>query len=246
MANERDVYEEEILELYKCKKILFNSIDSKVGVINGLSVVDTGYFSFGKPIKITCVCVSGEGNIIDAQKEGNLSGNIHEKSTSILKGYINKFISNYEKIPVDFHISFEQIYGKIDGDSASVAEAICMLSSLCKIPIRQNIAITGSMNQFGEVQAIGGVNEKIEGFFNVCKAVDKIKNKGVLIPSANKDEIILNWEVEEAIAQGNFKIITMDSIEDAVEVLMVDENHTLEYIYNTVKEELKKYIKHKA
>lgn len=246
LANERDVYEEEILELYKCKKILFNSSDSKVGVINGLSVVDTGYFSFGKPIKITCVCVSGEGNIIDAQKEGNLSGNIHEKSTSILKGYINKFISNYEKIPVDFHISFEQIYGKIDGDSASVAEAICMLSSLCKIPIRQNIAITGSMNQFGEVQAIGGVNEKIEGFFNVCKAVDKIKNKGVLIPSANKDEIILNCEVEEAIAQGNFKIITMDSIEDAVEVLMVDENHTLEYIYNTVKEELKKYIKHKA
>lgn len=246
LANDRDVYEEEILELYKCKKILFNSSDSKVGVINGLSVVDTGYFSFGKPIKITCVCVSGEGNIIDAQKEGNLSGNIHEKSTSILKGYINKFISNYEKIPVDFHISFEQIYGKIDGDSASVAEAICMLSSLCKIPIRQNIAITGSMNQFGEVQAIGGVNEKIEGFFNVCKAVDKIKNKGVLIPSANKDEIILNWEVEEAIAQGNFKIITMDSIEDAVEVLMVDENHTLEYIYNTVKEELKKYIKHKA
>ena len=246
LTYERDNYEEEILELYKCKKILFNYSDSKVGVVNGLSVVDTGYFSFGKPIKITCVCFSGEGNIIDAQKEGNLSGNIHEKSTSILKGYINKFISNYEKIPVDFHISFEQIYGKIDGDSASVAEAVCMLSSVCKIPIRQDIAVTGSMNQFGEVQAIGGVNEKIEGFFNVCKVVDTIKNKGVLIPSANKDEIILNSEIEEAIVQGNFKIMTMDSIEDAVEVLMVDENHSLEYIYNTVKEELKKYIKHKV
>jgi len=146
---------------------------------------------------------------------------------------------------VDFHISFEQIYGKIDGDSASVAEAICMLSSLCKIPIRQNIAITGSMNQFGEVQAIGGVNEKIEGFFNVCNAVDTIKNKGVLIPLANKDEIILNYEVEEAISKGDFKIITMDTIEDAVEALMADENHSLENIYDTVKEELKKYIKHK-
>lgn len=242
---EKDYYEEEILELYKAKKILFDPKDRKIGEINGLSVVDAGYFSFGKPIKITCVCFRGEGNIIDAQKEGNLSGNIHEKSTSILKGYINKFLSNYEKMPVDFHISFEQIYGKIDGDSASVAEAICMLSSLCKIPIRQNIAITGSMNQFGEVQAIGGVNEKIEGFFNVCKSVDTIKGKGVLIPFANKDELILNYEVEEAILQGDFKIITMDSIEDAIEVLMVDENHTLEYIYNTVKEELKKYIKHK-
>ena len=117
-------------------------------------------------------------------------------------------------------MSFEQIYGKIDGDSASVAEVISMISALSKIGVKQNIAVTGSINQFGEVQPIGGVNEKIEGFFKICKLVDNVKGKGVLIPESNVNSLVLNEEVEEEIKKGNFHIYTMSYIKDAVEVLM--------------------------
>ena len=149
--------------------MLIDVKDSKVGQVNGLSVIDTGYFRFGKPIKITCCCYKGEGNIVDVQQESNLSGSIHSKSINILKGYISAINGGFSKLPVDFHLSFEQIYGKIDGDSASVAEIICMLSALSKIPIKQNIAVTGSVNQFGDVQPIGGVNDKIEGFLEYAR-----------------------------------------------------------------------------
>ena len=214
--------EKEILNNYTEKKMLIDVKNSKIGQVNGLSVIDTGYFSFGKPIKITCCCYKGEGNIVDVQKESNLSGNIHSKSINILKGYISTINGGFNKLPVDFHLSFEQIYGKIDGDSASVAEIICMLSALSKIPIKQNIAVTGSVNQFGDVQPIGGVNDKIEGFFGVCKAIDTIVGKGVLIPLSNADDLVLNEEVEREIKNGNFHIYTMTSIEDAMEVLMGD------------------------
>ncbi len=243
VAYPQEIIHREILDSYRDKRLLINVSGTLIGQINGLSVIDTGYFRFGKPIRITCTCYKGDGSIIDAQKESNLSGSIHNKSINILKGYINKLTNSYSRIPVDFHLSFEQIYGKIDGDSASVAEVISMISALSKIPIKQNIAVTGSINQFGEVQPIGGVNEKIEGFFNICKVLGSTKNKGVLIPYSNKNDLVLNHEVEEEIKRGNFHIYTMDSVEDAMEVLMGEGEIKVPEVMDSIAKEIKKYSK---
>lgn len=237
------VYEKHVQELYENKKIIFSCEGKRVGVINALAVIESGDFCFGRPLRITALCVKGDGNIIDAQKESSLSGNIHDKSISILKAFINKLVKGYERISVDFYISFEQIYGRIDGDSASVAEAVSMISSITGIPIRQNIAITGSMNQLGEVQAIGGVNEKIEGFFDTCQLFGEVKHKAVLIPEANAEELVLRDSVEAAVIKGDFNIITMETIDDAIEVLMCTEEYKLHNIYELVAEELTKYSK---
>ncbi|GAB6169614.1 AAA family ATPase [Clostridium carnis] len=241
VAYESERVEEEFIKMYKENKILISVKGEKIGVINALAVLDTGYHSFGKPMRVTCVAYKGSGRIIDIHKESRMSGKIHEKSINILKGLINNLLNPYEDIPVDFHLSFEQIYGLIDGDSASVAETICMLSALSKRPVKQNIAITGSINQFGEVQPIGGVNEKIEGFFKVCNLIDTTKNKGVLIPESNKDEVILVKEVEEAIDNGDFHIYTMNSLEDAIETMILNENETVEDFFKIINDEIKKY-----
>ncbi|MGN0025984.1 MAG: AAA family ATPase [Clostridium sp.] len=233
--------EEEYDKLYEESKIILSVTGEKVGVINGLSVLDTGYHSFGKPVRITCIAHKGTGKIIDIHKESKLSGKIHEKSINIIKGLISNIINSYEDIPVDFYLNFEQSYGIIDGDSASVAEVICILSALTKRPIKQNISVTGSINQLGEVQAIGGVNEKIEGFFKVCEFIDDYKDKGVLIPSSNKDELILMPEVEKAIEDGDFHIYIMDNIDDAIETLLLNGNESIEEFYSGLKEEIKKY-----
>jgi predicted ATP-dependent protease len=135
-------------------------------------------------------------------------------------------------------LSFEQVYGQIDGDSASVAEIISMISSLSKIGIKQNIAVTGSINQFGEIQPIGGVNEKIEGFFKICKILGEIKGKGVLIPSSNVKSLALKNPVEEEIEKGNFHIYSMSNLKDAVEILMERDYNT---VIHMAKRELKKY-----
>lgn len=242
VAYKKELIEEEILKTYKEKKMLISVSGSRVGQINGLSVIDTGYVSFGKPLKITCTCYKGDGHIIDTQRESNLSGRIHNKAISILRGFMSSLNGGYRKLPVDFHISFEQLYGIVDGDSASVAEVICMISSLTKLPIKQNIAVTGSINQFGEVQPIGGVNEKIEGFFSVCKEMDTIEGKGVLIPASNKDDLVLCKEVEDAILQGKFKLYTMENIDDALQVLLDYKDPTLEKILKVIEKESKKYI----
>ena len=142
---------------------------------------------------------------------------------------------------MDFHICFEHLYGKIEGDSASVAETLSMISSVSKIPIRQNIAVTGSINQFGEIQPIGGVNEKIEGFFNVCKIVDTIENKGVLIPASNFDSIVLNEEVEDSVKSNKFHIYTMENMNDAMDVMMGNDYLDSYKIIKFAKDEIDKY-----
>ena len=235
--------EEEIFKMYKSKKMIINVKDNIIGSINGLSVIDLGYLSFGRPMRITCVCTKGEGRIIDVQRESNLSGKIHGKSLGILKAVLNKFFSPYERIPVNFHLSFEQTYGMVEGDSASVAEIIAIISSLSKRGIKQSIAVTGSINQFGEIQPIGGVNEKIEGFFKVCEILDTVKGKGVVIPAANKDELVLSPKVEEAVIRGDFKIYTMDDLTDAIKILIQEEGETLEELLAFMKQELNKYGK---
>ena len=241
IAYEEEFIEKEFIKMYKKGKILITLAGEKVGSVNGLAVLDNGYYSFGRPIRITCVAYKGTGRIVDIQKESNLSGKIHEKSISILRGLLSSLLNAYENIPVDFHISFEQTYGIVDGDSASIAEIIALLSALSKYKVKQNIAVTGSVNQFGEVQAIGGVSEKIEGFYKVCKIMDTIENKGVLIPTSNRDELIILPEVEEAIINNKFHIYTMENLNDAIEVLMLDEGQTLEMFYEDIKKELKKY-----
>lgn len=241
IAYSKERIEEEYDKLYEENKILISVKGSRVGVVNGLSVLDTGYHSFGKPVRITCVTQKGNGKIVDIHKESRLSGKIHEKSINILRGLLGNILGPYEDIPVDFYLSFEQSYGMIDGDSASVAETICMLSALTKRPINQNISVTGSINQLGEVQAIGGVNEKIEGFFRVCEFLESYKDKGVLIPSSNKDELILMPEVEKAIEDGDFHIYVMDTLEDAIETLILKDNESIEDFYISLNEELKKY-----
>ncbi|MBS5925710.1 MAG: AAA family ATPase [Clostridium sp.] len=241
VAYEKSLIEDEILEMYEDSKIILTLSGEKVGSINGLAVLSSGYFTFGKPMRLTCVACKGEGKILDIQKESNMSGSIHEKSINILSGLLSNLIIPYEKLPVDFHLSFEQTYGQIDGDSASVAEILCILSSLSKVGIKQNIAVTGSINQFGEVQAIGGVNEKIEGFYKVCKLLDNTKDKGVLIPAANSEDLVLNKEVEEAIEKGEFHIYTMENLQDAIEVMMLDNKTSYKDLFKIIEKEVEKY-----
>ncbi len=240
---EEETIQKEILETFKENKIYINVKDKVVGEVNGLTVLDAGYLRFGKPVRITCRCYKGDGSIIDVQKDSELSGKIHSKAINILNGYINGLLGDYGKLPVDFHLSFEQVYGKVDGDSASVAEIIAMLSSLSKIGIKGNIAVTGSVNQLGEVQPIGGVNDKIEGFFKVCNIVDTTHGKGVLIPYSNIDNLVLSKEVEDEIEKGNFHIYTMKNIEEAVDTLMGDGNISFKDVLDLAEKELKKYGK---
>ncbi|MBY0756143.1 AAA family ATPase [Clostridium sardiniense] len=238
---EKDSILDDYMDMYKEKKIFIKTEGKVVGNINGLAVLDTGIYRFGKPLRITCLVLKGDGSVIDIHKESKLSGKIHEKSIQTLTGLLYSILSPYEKLPINLHLSFEQSYGMIEGDSASVAEMIAMLSSISKRGVKQNIAVTGSLNQFGEVQAIGGVNEKIEGFFNVCKEMGGYKGKGVLIPSTNKDELILCPEVEAAIREGDFHIYEMDVLDDAIETLILEDNEKLEDFYKSINEEIKKY-----
>ena len=241
VAYEEEDISKEIMKLYNEKKILISVKGERIGAINGLAVLDTGYYTFGKPMRITCVAYKGTGRIIDIQKESNLSGKIHEKSINILKGLLTNILNPYEDLPVDFHLSFEQTYGLVEGDSASIAEIISILSALGKKPIKQNIAVTGSVNQFGEVQAIGGINQKVEGFYRVCEMLDSIDGKGVLLPSANKDELILTPNVEKDILENKFHLYEMETLNDAIEVLMLNDGESIEDFYNQIYEEIKKY-----
>lgn len=241
VAYEDEEILKEVMDSYKYRKILITTSGEKIGIVNGLAVVGTEFYSFGKPMRITCIALQGSGNIIDIHKECNMSGSIHEKSISILRGILSALITPYEKLPVDFQLSFEQTYGMIDGDSASVAEIVCILSALSKRPIRQNIAVTGSINQFGEVQPIGGVNEKIEGFHRVCSILDTVDGKGVLIPSSNKNELILKCDVEDDVKNNKFHIYSMDTLEDALRVLIFNEEDTMKSFLKEIEDEISKY-----
>lgn len=241
LNNEIGIIQSDMEEQFKENEILLNIQGSKVGEINGLSVIDLGHTRFGRPIRITCTCSKGKGNIFDVQRESNLSGKIHNKSLNILRGLLNTLVGSYNDIPVDFNISFEQIYGTIEGDSASVAEAMCMFSSLLRLPIRQNIGVTGSINQIGEVQAVGGINEKIEGFYNICKVKSCEDNGAVLIPYNNVNNIILNEEIEQAILKGKFNIYTMENIYDAFDILVENNGFRNRNIIDDIQRELKRY-----
>jgi lon-related putative ATP-dependent protease len=213
------LYESKISEMIKENDIMIDTDGIRVGQVNGLAVYGTDYYSFGKPTRITATVSLGTGNILNVERESGLSGNTHNKGMLIISGYFRETFG--QKTPLSFSASlvFEQGYGMIDGDSASCAEICALISTLANIPIKQSIAITGSVNQKGDVQPIGGVNEKIEGFFDVCKARGLNKHQGVVIPIQNVKNLMLKDEILEEVDRGNFHIYPITRIEEAVEIL---------------------------
>jgi len=219
-ARERhSLHESKFSEMIKEGTILIDTKGERIGQVNGLAVYGNGLYSFGKPSRITASVSLGNGTIINVEREAGLSGNTHNKGVLIISGY---FRENFgRKIPLSFSASlvFEQGYGLIDGDSASITEICALLSCLAEIPIKQSIAITGSVNQKGDIQPIGGVNEKIEGFFDVCNAEGLTKKQGVIIPIQNISDLMLKDEVLEAVKNKKFHIYPVEKVEDAIEIL---------------------------
>ena len=199
---------------------LIETKGSRVGVINGLSVLSTGEYSFGRPSRITVTTSPGNKGIVNIEREVNMSGPIHNKGVLILGGYLAENFAQEFPLSLNANICFEQNYGGVDGDSATGAELYALLSSLSKIPLKQSIAATGSMNQKGEIQVVGGISEKIEGFYSACKKQGLNDNQGVIIPKNNSRNLILSDEVTNAIEEGKFTIYTVERVEEAIEILM--------------------------
>ncbi len=209
-----------ITEMIEDGMILIDTEGERVGQINGLAVYGDGIYSFGKPTRITASVSIGSGNIINVERESGLSGSTHNKGVLIISGYIRELFGKH--IPLNFNASlvFEQGYGMIDGDSASVAEIAALISCLSEVPITQSLAVTGSVNQKGDIQPIGGVNEKIEGFYDICKLKGLTGKQGVIIPFQNKQDLMLKDEVIEAVKERRFNIYSAQNIEEALELLL--------------------------
>jgi ATP-dependent Lon protease len=211
--------EEKIQEMIDQGLILIDTEGSVIGQVNGLSVYDTGEYSFGRPSRITAKTAVGTSGIINIEREAQLSGRIHDKGVLILSGYLRDKYAQDKPLVMSGSICFEQSYGGVEGDSASSTEIYALLSSLAELPIRQDVAVTGSVNQKGEIQPIGGVNQKIEGFYEVCKARGLTGRQGVIIPVQNIDDLMLRKDVIEAIEQGKFQIYAVKSIDEGIEIL---------------------------
>ncbi|MBN6186926.1 AAA family ATPase [Aneurinibacillus sp. BA2021] len=215
-ANRMD---ERMRELIEEGTIMVDVTGERVGQINGLAVLQTGDYMFGQPHRITARTFIGRQGIINIERESSLSGQLHYKGLLILSGYLAGKFAQDKPLPLSASITFEQTYSMIDGDSASSTELYALLSSLSNIPIKQGIAVTGSVNQFGEIQPIGGVNEKVEGFFAVCRALGLTGEQGVIIPHQNVKNLMLRSEVVEAVASGQFHIWQVRTIEEGIEIL---------------------------
>ncbi len=211
--------EEKIQDMIDRGSIMIDTDGARVGQINGLAVYSMGDVMFGKPSRITAATSMGKAGIINIEREAELSGSTHNKGVLILGGYLRKMFAQDKPLAVSASIAFEQSYSGVDGDSASSTEMYALLSSLANVPIRQGIAVTGSVNQNGDVQAIGGVNHKIEGFFACCKAKGLTGNQGVVIPKANVPDLMLKTEVVEAVREGRFHVWSVASIEEGIELL---------------------------
>jgi len=213
------LYESKLKEMYSDQTYLIDTDGTRVGQINGLAVYGGSYYSFGKPSRITASVGLGNGSIINVEREAGLSGNTHNKGMLIITGYFREKFG--KRFPLSFTASlvFEQGYGMIDGDSASVTEVCALLSSISEIPIKQSFAITGSINQKGDIQPIGGVNEKIEGYFDICKEKGLTKKQGVIIPIQNVKDLMLKDEVIEAVSKKEFFIYAIKSVDEAIELL---------------------------
>ena len=199
--------------------VLIDTAGARIGQINGLSVLSIGDLSFGRPTRISARIGIGAGRVLDIEREVELGGPLHSKGVLILSGFLRERFGVDSPLALTASLVFEQSYGGVDGDSASSAELYCLLSAIAEVPIQQCFAVTGSVNQHGDVQAIGGVNEKIEGFFDICKARGLTGKQGVLIPSANVKHLMLRQDVVAAVREGRFHIHAIDSIDQGIEVL---------------------------
>ncbi|HXG52431.1 MAG TPA: ATP-binding protein [candidate division Zixibacteria bacterium] len=211
--------EERIRELIANGTILVDIDGKKIGQINGLSVVEIGEYAFGRPSRVTASVGMGQAGIINIERESRLSGSIHDKGVLILAGYLRNRFGQEQPLTLSASLCFEQSYSGVEGDSASSTELYALLSRLSGVPLRQDIAVTGSVNQWGEVQAIGGANEKIEGFYDVCRVVGLTGRQGVIIPEANVRHLVLRADVVAAVAEGRFHIYPVRTVDEGLAVL---------------------------
>ncbi len=214
-----DRVKQAMLEQIDKGTILMDVTGSRIGQINGLVVYNFSRNSFGKPARITTQVRLGKGEFLDIEREIELSGPIHTKGVLILQSLLANRFAKHRPLSLSASIVFEQSYGGVDGDSASSTEYYCLLSAIAGIPIKQNIAVTGSVNQFGEIQPIGGVNEKIEGFFDVCKHRGLTGDQGVIIPRTNVSNLMLREDILTAVDEGKFHVYAIDTVDDGIEIL---------------------------
>ena len=208
-----------VLDAIQRDVLLIDTSGERVGQVNGLSVVDLGEFRYGHPMRITATTRMGTGEVVDIEREVELGGAIHSKGVLILTSALTSRYAPETPLSLHASIVFEQSYGGVEGDSASVGELCALVSSIANVPIRQNIAVTGSINQLGRVQVIGGVNEKIEGFFDVCEARGLDGSHGVVIPRDNVKHLMLREDVVAAVRDGKFSIFGVQDVDEAITVL---------------------------
>ncbi|MCL4233727.1 MAG: AAA family ATPase, partial [Deltaproteobacteria bacterium] len=214
-----NLLEEKLQEMIDAGKILISTGGAQAGQINGLAVYQIGDYSFGKPTRITAKIGMGRAGIINIEREAKLSGKTYDKGLFILNGFLRERFSMDKPMSLSASVAFEQSYGGVDGDSASSTETYALLSAIADIPLDQSIAVTGSMNQNGEIQPIGGVNEKIEGYFLACKAKKLTGRQGVIIPIQNVSDLMLSHEVVEAVRKRKFHIWAVSHVDEGMEVL---------------------------
>ena len=246
-----NLYEAKTHESYLDNTIMIDVDGEVVGQVNALAVYQIGSFSFGRPVRITAETFMGKDGVINIERESKLSGSTHDKGVLILTGYMGRTFAQNYPLNLSISITFEQSYGGIDGDSASSTELYAIISSLSGIPIKQEIAVTGSVNQKGQIQAIGGVNHKIEGFFEVCKANAITGTQGVMIPKANVKNLMLRKEVVDAVKKRKFHVYQVSTVEEGIEILTgmpagkADKNGNFPAgtVYGAVQQKLAHYFK---
>ncbi len=214
-----NLYETKLREIIEEGTLLVDTSGSRVGQVNGLSVLEIGGYMFGKPVRITATAALGKTGLINVEREANLSGRLHDKGMQIIAGYLRRVFAQEQPLSLSASVCFEQSYSGVDGDSASSTEIYALLSALSNLPIRQDIAVTGSVNQQGDIQPIGGVNQKIEGFYDVCMLRGLTGTQGVIIPAANVEDLMLREDVIAAVTAGKFHILPVTKIEEGIEIL---------------------------
>jgi predicted ATP-dependent protease len=214
-----NLIETKIREMIEEGTLLIDTDGTRVGQLNGLSVLEIGGYAFGKPVRITASAALGKAGLINVERESNLSGRFHDKGMQIIAGYLRAKFAQDKPLSLAASICFEQSYSGVDGDSASSTEVYALLSALSGLPIRQDIAVTGSVNQQGDIQPIGGVNQKSEGFYDVCRVKGLTGRQGVIIPVENVEDLMLRDDVVEAVASGRFHIFPVATVEEGIEIL---------------------------
>ncbi|MFN2227958.1 MAG: Lon-insertion domain-containing protein, partial [Anaerolineae bacterium] len=214
-----DRMREQVQESIARDILLIDTRGERVGQVNGLSVLQLADFAFGRPSRITARVWMGKGNVVDIEREVDLGGPIHSKGVLILSAFLSERYAQESPLSLSASLVFEQSYGGVEGDSASSAELYALLSAIAEAPIKQSLAVTGSVNQHGHVQAIGGVNHKIEGFFDICKQQGLTGDQGVLIPVSNVQHLMLRQDVLDAAQEDRFHIYAVETINQGIELL---------------------------